>query len=222
MKDYHLKQNFMIGFTVLMPFVLTIMIVLFILDILTDPFMGFVGGFIHYIGLFESHFLFIHSSTLETVSSRLIALGLLIFFVYLLGRLADGLIFTKFFSLFETVINKIPFINKIYRAGQEVSSAFLQPNSVNYTQVVLAPFPSEGSFSIGFISQEDVSLDDGKAGVNVSVYIPATPNPTYGFLMMFKKEELVLVDMKKEDALKFIVSCGVTPTPFQLMKSKKE
>ncbi len=74
----------------------------------------------------------------------------------------------------------------------------------------MVPFPKPGNYMIGLIAREAPEACSEKMNEElISVLIPTTPNPTTGFLVMYKKEELIFLDMKPEDAIKFIVSCGV-------------
>ena len=74
----------------------------------------------------------------------------------------------------------------------------------------MAPFPTESTYSLGLVSRESPkTCEEAKGSELISVFVPTTPNPTTGFLLMYKKEDLIFIDMKTEDAIKYIVSCGV-------------
>ncbi len=74
----------------------------------------------------------------------------------------------------------------------------------------MAPFPTEDVYSLALVSRESPkSCQEAKNSELISVFVPTTPNPTTGFLLMYKKEDLVFIDMSTEDAIKYIVSCGV-------------
>ena len=90
-------------------------------------------------------------------------------------------------------------------------------SSNSFKQVVMVPFPGEKTYSIGLVTRENLpglpKAQNPKETL-VAVFVPTTPNPTSGFLMMYKQSDLVYLDMKVEDAFKYVISCGVIATPF--------
>ena len=115
-----------------------------------------------------------------------------------------------FGQLSDKILNKIPLINKVYKTTQDIVKTLFITDKNSFKQVVMVPFPYKGTYSIGLVSRD--SPETARQSVNkdlVSVFVPTTPNPTTGFLLLFKREDLILLDMKTEDAVKYIVSCGV-------------
>jgi uncharacterized membrane protein len=105
-------------------------------------------------------------------------------------------------------------INKIYGAIKEVSNAFLGQDRGTFRKVVLVECPRKGMYAIGFVTSEvkgEAQMKTEETVVNV--FVPSTPNPTTGFLLLVPKEQVIPLDMSVEDGLKMIVSGGiVTPT----------
>lgn len=86
----------------------------------------------------------------------------------------------------------------------------------------MVPFPDEKTHSIGLVTQEKIPNLGGKREGNlVAVFVPTTPNPTSGFLMMFEEKSLVHLDMTIEDAFKYIISLGVIPSPFREISKER-
>ena len=92
----------------------------------------------------------------------------------------------------------------------------------SFKQVVLIPFPQPDTYSIGLITRDEIPHLAGTLyHDSVAVFVPTTPNPTSGFLLMFKQADLTYLDMKVEDAFKMIISCGVIIPDFKVI-SKEE
>ena len=110
--------------------------------------------------------------------------------------LAQSMI-TKYFIQFgDDLMYRIPIVNKIYIALQEVTKTMLDENRETFTQVVLIPFPHKKALSFGMVTNECASPDaDLKHGGLVSVFLPATPNPTMGFMLMYRRDQLIFIDM---------------------------
>jgi uncharacterized membrane protein len=116
--------------------------------------------------------------------------------------------------MWERMLAKIPFINGVYKACRDIIQTLFANKSNSFKQVVLVPFPSPGVFAIGLVTNENIAgIDASQEKSYVAVFVPTTPNPTSGFLMMFKEEQLIYLDMKVEEALKYVISCGVIATP---------
>ena len=86
----------------------------------------------------------------------------------------------------------------------------------------MVPYPSQETKAIGLVTRDNIANPDGSPGSLVAVFIPTTPNPTSGFLILFKEENLIYLDMKVEEALKYVISCGVIPTPIHVLKKEQK
>jgi len=131
-------------------------------------------------------------------------------FITLIGYLSLSFIGKKVLQLFNDLLKKIPILRTIYSAiGQMVKT--LAPARKNKKSVVLIEYPRKGSWAVGFATKDNKGEISKKTNQNlVNVFVPTTPNPTSGFLLMFPKEELVYLDMSFEEASKFIVSAGTS------------
>ena len=120
--------------------------------------------------------------------------------------------FGKFFvGIGEKLINKLPVFRSIYNALKQVFQTVLGSSSKAFREVVLIEYPRKGSWAVGFATKEnegEISTKTNKELINV--FVPTTPNPTSGFLLMFPKNEVVYLDMSFEEASKFIVSAGTS------------
>jgi len=199
-----MKKHFITGLVILLPLAVTIVIVVFIINFLTQPFIGFFEKFLVDEPWFTKYEALIHFGL------QVLLLITLFFATVLLGVLARLVIFKSFLSIYDYLLHRIPVIKTVYKATQQVIKTILGSKSDSFKQVVLVPFPTHGSWCIGLISSSApkscmAAIDDSL----ITVFVPTTPNPTSGFLMMYKKSEITYIDMKIEDAFKYIISCGV-------------
>ncbi len=217
-----MRKSFITGLVILLPLALTLAIVVFIFNLLTVPFLGIVKAVFDHYRLFENGFLFLNADQLQNLIAQILILGSLFCLVIGLGFIARWFFFHTFIKFTDYIVEKIPLVNSIYKACQEVIKTLFTSKTKSFKQVVLVPFPNAKTFSIGLITREVLpGLEGTDHAKSVAVFVPTTPNPTSGFLMMFKQEDLVYLDMKVEEAFKFIISCGMIYPVFKSI-SKEE
>ena len=135
---------------------------------------------------------------------------LAIIFITFIGYLSLSFIGKKILQLFNDLLKRIPILRTIYSAMGQMAEA-LAPKRKSKKSVVLIEYPRKGSWAVGFATKDNKGEISKKTNQNlVNVFVPTTPNPTSGFLLMFPKEELVYLDMSFEEASKFIVSAGTS------------
>ncbi len=138
-----------------------------------------------------------------------IALLLAVFLVGLVGRFARHFIGKKTIQLVDYALLQIPLLNKIYGTIKQVNQAFTSSNKSSFKQVVLVQFPRPGIYSIGFVTGDQNQEVQAKTKEYVvSVFVPTTPNPTTGFLIMVPESELTRLEMSVAEGIKYIVSLG--------------
>ncbi len=133
--------------------------------------------------------------------------------VTLIGFFARQYVGRKFFDLWEKVINHVPLANRIYIAVRQLSDSFAKGGGIIFKYPVMVQYPRLGIFSIGFVTRHCEGPFCKLAGADVSsVFIPTTPNPTSGVIIFVPRDDLILLQMSVEDAMKLIISAGtVTP-----------
>tara|TARA_B100000242_G_scaffold284959_1_gene248848 strand:- start:296 stop:916 length:621 start_codon:yes stop_codon:yes gene_type:complete len=133
-----------------------------------------------------------------------------VFFITVIGGLSLSFIGKKILQLVNETLKRIPILRTIYSAiGQMTES--LAPNKGDKKSVVLVEYPRKGSWAVGFATKENKGEISEKTNSElINVFVPTTPNPTSGFLLMFPKNEVVYLDMSFEEASKFIVSAGTS------------
>ena len=133
-----------------------------------------------------------------------------IIFITLIGYLSLSFIGKKILQLFNNLLKKIPILRTIYSAIGQMAET-LAPKRKSKKSVVLIEYPRKGSWAVGFATKDNKGEISKKTNQNlVNVFVPTTPNPTSGFLLMFPKEEIIYLDMNFEEASKFIVSAGTS------------
>lgn len=216
-----MSKYFFTGLILLLPVTLTLLLIIFIINVLTNPFTEIVASIFEHYNIFNKPFLFLSGAQVLRLVTKLMVLFSLFFLTLLIGFVGRLLVFKVFFRLADLLLHSIPLVNRIYKTAQDVVTTIFVSERPSFSKVVLVPFPSARSYNIGFITND--SLPQGSDDQHrhlVSVFVPGTPNPTMGFILLFKEEQLIFVDMKVEEALKFIVSCGVMYPAFTASASQ--
>ena len=135
---------------------------------------------------------------------------LTIIFITVVGGLSLSFLGKKFLQLIDDLFKRIPILRTIYSAIGQMTESFRNQEG-NKKSVVLIEYPRKGTWAVGFSTKENHGEIKDKTGKElVNVFVPTTPNPTSGFLLMFPKEDLIYLDMSFEEASKFIVSAGTS------------
>jgi len=148
----------------------------------------------------------------------LVALMLAVVLISVVGVLARYYIGKKIIDWTDRVLMRVPLLNKFYGAIKQVNDAF-SGNKHSFQTVVLVEFPREGIYSIGFLTSEQRDEVQQKTREKVvCVFVPTTPNPTSGFLILVPEDKVTRLDMSVADGIKYIVSLGslspeYTPPP---------
>ena len=188
-----IRNNFIAGVVVLIPIGITIYLTLFFIKFSSDILPKEIN---------PNHYLPYNIPGLEILIS--------IFLITLIGWLSLSFIGKRLFDLFENVLNKIPILRTIYSAVGQLIETFTKSKS-GKKNVVLIEYPRKGIWAVGFATNENTGEIKKKTGQElINVFVPTTPNPTSGFLIMFPKNEVIYLDLSFEEASKFIVSAGST------------
>ena len=131
--------------------------------------------------------------------------------ITIIGGLSLSFLGRKLVKLVNDVFKQIPFLRTIYSALGQMTQTFAQSTKNKKKGVVLVEYPRKGTWAVGFETQDNEGEISSKTNKNlVNIFIPTTPNPTSGFLLMFEKSEIIYLDMTFEEASKFIVSAGTS------------
>jgi len=188
-----IRNNFIAGIVVLIPIGITLYLSLFIIR---------VSGNIIPKEINPNNYLPFNIPGVE--------IFIALFFITFVGWISLSFLGKKFFEIFNNILKKIPILRTIYSAiGQMTESLTKTDNSEK--SVVLLEYPRAGIWVVGFATKENKGVIKDKIKEDVvNIFVPTTPNPTSGFLLMVPKKDLIYLDVSFEQASKFIVSAGTT------------
>jgi len=133
-----------------------------------------------------------------------------IILITFIGWLSLSFLGKRLLDIFNNILKKIPILRTIYSEIGQMTESFTKTDKQK-KNVVLVEYPRKGSWAVGFVTKDNTGeISDKTKRELVNVFVPTTPNPTSGFLLMFPKEEVIYLDMTFEEASKFIVSAGTS------------
>ena len=136
-----------------------------------------------------------------------------VLFITLIGGISLSFIGKRILKFVNDLFKRIPILRTIYSAIGQMTESLAPNKRGNKKSVVLIEYPRKGSWAVGFATKDNKGEISEKTNSKlVNVFVPTTPNPTSGFLLMFPKDEVIYLDMSFEEASKFIVSAGTSET----------
>jgi len=188
-----IRNNFIAGVVVLIPIGITIYFTLFIVSISSKILPKEIN---------PNHYLPYDIPGVEII----IAVAL----ITIIGWLSLSFIGKRLLNLLNNILKRIPILRTIYSAIVQMTETFTKGDAKKKS-VVLVEYPRKGSWAVGFATKENSGEIANRTKKNlVNVFVPTTPNPTSGFLLMFPKEDVIYLDLTFEEASKFIVSAGTS------------
>ena len=187
-----IRNNFIAGIVALIPIGITLYLTLFIIKLSTKIIPKEIN---------PNNYLPFDIPGLEIIIALLITL---------VGWISLSFLGKKFFELFNKILKKIPILRTIYSAIGQMTESFTK-NEKDQSSVVLIEYPRKGIWAVGFATKDNKGIISKKVSEDlVNVFLPTTPNPTSGFLLMVPKKELIYLEVTFEQASKFIVSAGTS------------
>ena len=143
-----------------------------------------------------------------------LGLIILIVFITLVGALTAGFLGRIVLRFYENMLNRMPVIRSVYGATKQILETVLKQQSGAFRQPVLVEYPRRGIWAIAFITgRTEGEVQNLIADDLINVFLPTTPNPTSGFLLFLPKEDLIMLDMSVEEAIKMVISGGIVTPP---------
>lgn len=215
-----MKKYLLTGFIILLPVAFTLMVIFFLFDLFTEPFITIVDPLVK---LIQKNLPFTLPHGLTVFLSRLFSLVFLCIFIFLLGFVTRWFLVKNFINWGNRIMFRIPFIRTVYRASRDIFSAlFSAEGKKAFKRPVMIPFPSLPNYCMGFVAGEVAEECQQKVKVPlVSVFAPTAPHPISGFLFLVPEKDVHNVDMTNEEVVKFLVSCGMI-VPESEMKEPDE
>lgn len=214
-----IKVNFFAGLAILAPLVVTLWLFKTLVISVDNMLLGYVPERFHL-----DNILFEHFQIVLPVDPH--GLGLLagVVFLVVVGILARNIFGRTLVSWGERILNRIPGVSAVYNSVKQITETVTATNSKSFRKVVMVEYPRKGIWAIGFVSgttQGQAQKEISKKLINV--FLPTTPNPTSGFLLLFPESDLIELDMTVDQGLKMIISAGiVTPTKAEGMAALKK
>lgn len=187
-----MKKCFLTGLVTLLPVAFTFWFVHLVLGLLTKPFTDILVIF------------WGESVPFATELSQIFVLVFLVLAALAIGFVTRRFFFDQILRWGDQLIHKIPFINKIYKTSKELIDSLFGETKTPFKQVVLIPFPYQGAYCVGLVTATAPNRED-----KLSVFIPTVPNPATGYIILSPKSELIFLDIPTEEAIKYVLSCGV-------------
>ena len=206
-----LRNIFLAGLLIALPISITIFILSFLfrsLDTLSPVF---------------THWLILLGAPLPQ-GYQIPFLGVIMTFVivFLVGAVTTNIFGKKLLHLWEEIIEKIPFVRRIYKGTKQVVSSFATMDTTSFTKVILIEFPRKGAHAIGFVTGKTRGeIKHFTSDNHLKVFVPTTPNPTSGFFIFAEPSEFIELDLTIEEGIKFVISGGIV-SPEQIKKSIKD
>ncbi|HSX10254.1 MAG TPA: DUF502 domain-containing protein [Chlamydiales bacterium] len=203
-----MKKTLFTGFVILLPVALTLMVVIFLFDAFTSPFVSIVGPLIK---LLQRELPFVLPLGITLFLSRLLSLIFLCAFILLLGVVTQWFLVRNLLGWADSLMFRIPFISTVYRVSRDVFNAlFSTEGKKAFKRPVMIPFPGHPNFCLAFEAGEVAAECQQKVEVPLcSVFAPTAPHPISGFLFLIPEKDVQGVDMTNEEVVKFLVSCGM-------------
>ncbi len=154
--------------------------------------------------------------------ASLVGLLLLIGCVLLVGAIVSTVLGRRLAAFSERILLQLPLVRTVYAPAKQIVEFFVNPTAVQFGAVVLVRYPHPNSYAIGFITGRNVEPLESATGKKlVNVFVPFTPTPVTGIMLVLPEEEVIPVDLTVEDALKMVVSGGVV-TPARVLTEVDE
>ena len=190
------RRYLMSGLLVWLPILVTIWVIRFILDLMDQTLLLLPSS--------------LRPEALFGVNIPGVGAVLAVVLLIVTGMLVSNFIGRSVMHFSEELLNRIPFVRAVYGGVKSFSTTILSNKGNSFKKVLLIEYPSPGLWSIGFQTAEAIAIIDGHLGApQVCVFIPTTPNPTSGFIVMVPRAKAIELEMSVDAALKMIVTLGV-------------
>jgi len=150
------------------------------------------------------------NSSFLSIIVRISSLFILTAFLYSIGYIAKYTVGKKFISYTDKLMMKMPMLKTVYSTVSQIMDTIKSSKTEMFTQVVMFEYPRKGIYSLGFITNKNVSpkISEKLQKEVVAVFLPTTPNPTSGFFLLVPKDECILLNIRIDEAMKIIISGG--------------
>jgi len=207
------KSYFLTGLLALVPVVVTVWVIIWLVRWIADLLrFGIIPGLIHRIVSIPEEPVWLNRILEFSLNATDFLLGLVLVLIIILvvGALARTYLVRKSLELGENILERIPLAGAIYKATRQLMSGILTGKERRFSRVVLVEYPKQDSWVLGFVSRESGEFFNQATGKKMlNIFVPTTPNPTSGFLLMVPEEQVRNLDLSVEEAFQTIISGGI-------------
>lgn len=194
-------RSFLTGLVVVFPAVVTLGLLQLMLGWIFRSFIDPVASFVA----------FVTERPATTLLVRLVVAACFALGLVLIGFATRLLVLRRFFALGEELFRQIPMVGKVYWTMREIANTFTGRRKSLFNRAALVEWPRPGMYSIGFVTSEAQGEMQEKTPEHViNVFVPTTPNPTSGFLILVPREVLIPLEMSVEEAMRLVISGGLS------------
>ncbi|ADD68104.1 protein of unknown function DUF502 [Denitrovibrio acetiphilus DSM 12809] len=173
---------------------------------ITFVFQKFSGFFLPYLVMLTQKF----DVSMPYSVQKIISFSVIIFLLITIGLFARNYLGRKILGLIQYIAENIPIVRSVYSSIRQIVDAFQTTSGSSFKKVVMIEYPRKGLYSFGFITKDSSEfLNKATGEVCVNIFIPTTPNPTSGFILIVPKSEVIDPEIPIEDGIKFIISAGL-------------
>lgn len=203
-----MRKSFVTGLIILLPIVVTFLLISFIFNIFTSPFLDLVKTD---LVKYETILPFLKSADVLAFIARVIILILFCLFIFVLGWLGRKFFFKTLLSWANAIFMKIPLFKGIYHTSKDLIDSIMSTDERKaFLHPLMVSFPSKKSSAVGFLSGTVPPECEKKLNQKlVPIFVPTAPHPISGYLVFASSDDVTNINMKNEEAVKFTVSCGI-------------
>jgi uncharacterized membrane protein len=193
----YIRRYFISGLLVWVPIWVTILVIKFLADMLDNVFLLAPKGY--------------HPDVILGFHVPGLGVIIILLVIFLTGAVAANFLGSKFVDMWDSVIGRIPLVRTLYMGVKQVMQTLFTPGGQSFRKVLLVEYPRAGMWTLAFQTGDATPevLSALHEETMVSLFVPTTPNPTSGFLMMVPRKNVIELNMSVEQALKFVISLGV-------------
>jgi uncharacterized membrane protein len=196
-----LRRTLLTGLGILLPLFITYVLLAFLFNLFTSVSAPLAKAVASVAGLDRYAWI----TPLESVVNLLLSITV----IFVLGLIGTNILGRQVLAAFDSLLLRLPLVKSIYGAAKQMVDTFRGPDR-SFQRVVLLQYPSQDLWSLGFVvAERQDTLHLASSDTMLAVFIPTTPNPTSGFLVLVSPEKVLSIDYSVEEAFKFIISLGI-------------
>jgi uncharacterized membrane protein len=206
----NVRKYIITGIISIIPLALTYWLIKYLFIFFSEPGKYLVDIIFNYTFIKSLPFIY----NLYFYFSYIIGFILTILFLFFLGAIISNVFGKKLYALFESFLNKIPIVNKVYQTTKQITNTFTKDNTKAFQKVVLIEYPRDNLWTLAMVSGETLNKNNEKC---YKLFVPTTPNPTSGYLLIINSKNAIETNISVEEAMEIIISAGmISPDKFDI------